>query len=127
MPIRGFSAVTGLFCSLTAQSDFDSVSSTRSDFDSPLRADATLSMPVASEVRDKLSMRNPAPSAVHAKTATQKQTAKPREPISGRRQIGQPSTQKRFAGPCGADGMGFKRGLVNAAPEASCERKKKRG
>ncbi len=94
MPISGFSAVTGLLCSLTAQSDFDSVSSDRSEFDSPLRADATLSIPLASELRDKLSMRNPAPSAVHARTATQKQTAKPREPICGRRQIGQPQLKK---------------------------------
>ena len=94
MPISGFSAVTGLFCSLTAQSDFDSVSSICSDFESPLRADATLSIPAASEFRDKLSMRNPAPSAVHAKAATQKQTAKPREPICGRRQVGQPQLEK---------------------------------
>ena len=81
MPISGFSAVTGLLCSLTAQSDLTSCSSAISDFDSPLRADATLLMPVASAVCGMLSMRNPAPSAVHARTATQKQTAKPREPI----------------------------------------------
>ena len=81
MPIRGFGAVTGLLCSVTAQSDCGSVSGVCSDFDSPLRAEATLSMPVTSAALGSCSMRKPAPSAVHVKRATEKQTKMRDDPI----------------------------------------------